>query len=195
MPSQKSVPSSVARSGRTKSQRRAMGLAAALEYLLTFDNVKTAVFIIVLYRYSERFLRHLKIYGLLGCFHQVYTAISRRIFELVLKTPAARRRVTKELDAAMKEVEAKIVSRPSHISIHEKLPVHGKDNEWIKHEIYKIQKMEAGIPREADSTGWEAKDGQLVWKDGRVSGAVYHGGQELSDLLADTIKAFLLSNP
>jgi sphinganine-1-phosphate aldolase len=40
---------------------------------------------------------------------------------------------------------------------------------------------------------WSSKETQ--WKDGKVSGTVYHGGSELSQLIVKAIEMYLLSNP
>ena len=110
--------------------------------------------------------------------------------------PAAKRKVQSELNAAMKDVEAKIVPRPDHIATHAALPVLGKDTEWLRDELYKLQTMESGHTDPSKvAASWQERDGQLVWKGGKVSGAVYHGGDDLSQLLGDTIKSFLVSNP
>lgn len=101
----------------------------------------------------------------------------------------------------MKEVEQKLVPRPSHIASNEKLPAYGRDKGWLIEELKKLQIMETGSS-EVDSNGnpiedgdWKSKDGQNVWLSGKMSGAVYHGGKEMSDLLAEAIKMFMLSNP
>lgn len=170
-------------------------IASALKMLATFDNAKNAIFFLVLYRYSTRLLRHLRVYGISESLFQLYRLISARAFSLLLRTPAAKRKVKRELDQAMAEVEAKIVPRPKHLHVNTNLPQLGKENEWIRSELAKLQIMEAGVDAKVVEEGWENRDGQMVWKGGKVSGAVYHGGDDLSELLADTIKQFLVSNP
>ena len=170
-------------------------LVSALKMLATFDNAKNTVFALVVYRYSTRLLRHVRAYGISESLYQLYCLVSAQVFALILKTPAAKRKVKRELDTAMAEVEAKIVPRPSHLGIHHQLPQLGKETEWIKTELAKLQIMEAGVDAKLVEADWENRDGQMVWKGGKVSGAVYHGGDDLSDLLADTIKQFLVSNP
>lgn len=170
-------------------------ILSALRMLATFDNAKNALFALVVYRYSTRLLRHLKVYGVSESLFQLYRLISARAFALLLKTPAARRKVKRELDSAIAEVEAKIVPRPKHLEIHRQLPQLGKENDWIRGEMAKLQTMEAGVDAKIVDAEWQNRDGQMVWKGGKVSGAVYHGGDDLSELLADSIKQFLVSNP
>ncbi|KAJ1024674.1 hypothetical protein NDA13_004601 [Ustilago tritici] len=170
-------------------------LITAARMLATFDNAKNAIFFLVLYRYSTRLLRHLKVYGLSESLYQLYRSISSRAFSLLLKTPAAKRKVKKELDTAMAEVEAKIVPRPSHLQVHRDLPTLGKQGDWIRSELSKLATMEAGVDAKIVEADWQDRDGQVVWKGGKVSGAVYHGGDDLSELLAESMKTFLVSNP
>ncbi|SOV05007.1 probable sphingosine-1-phosphate lyase [Ustilago sp. UG-2017a] len=170
-------------------------LITAARMLATFDNAKNAIFFLVLYRYSTRLLRHLKVYGLLESLYQLYRSISSRAFSLLLKTPAAKRKVKKELDTAMAEVEAKIVPRPSHLQVHRDLPTLGKQGDWIRSELSKLATMEAGVDAKIVEADWQDRDGQVVWKGGKVSGAVYHGGDHLSEILAESMKTFLVSNP
>lgn len=37
--------------------------------------------------------------------------------------------------------------------------------------------------------------GEVNWKDGRVSGAVYHGGEKLTQLQCKAYSMFTVSNP
>ena len=100
-------------------------------------------------------------------------------------------------------MERKLVLRPAHISSNPSLPSFGKDVEWLRAELGKLQKMyvpSAPTSKEGSAAieveeSWQEVDGQDVWQGGKISGAVYHGGQEMSDLLADAIKMFMVSNP
>lgn len=200
----KSVSSTVGSSSSSStsaSKRTALSsaddglLLSAIRMLATFDNAKNAIFALVVYRYTTRLLRHLKVYGISESLFQLYRLVSARAFALLLKTPAAKRKVKRELDTAMAEVEAKIVPRPKHLEINRELPQLGKENEWIRAELAKLQIMEAGVDNKVVEAEWQKRDGQMVWKGGKVSGAVYHGGDDLSELLADSIRQFLVSNP
>jgi sphinganine-1-phosphate aldolase len=138
--------------------------------------------------------------------YQVYTGVSRRVLTFLLTIPAAKRKVAKELDAATADLEGKLVPRPTHIASNPSLPENGREKKWLLEELYKLQVLEAGSSKpKANKDGgldnvvadnaWQDKDGQVVWKGGRISGAVYHGGQELSDVLAEAIRMFMVSNP
>lgn len=167
-----------------------------------------------MYKYTLRLWRHIRAFGVTASIYQVYVELSRRLFLLLLKIPAAKRKVNRELDAATRELEDKLAPRVSHISTNPTLPEHGRDRDWLMSELTKLQRMEAGSKDKKKAASKEGmasitvldddgeaataaieRDGQMVWKGGKISGAVYHGGQEMSDLLADAVKMFMLSNP
>ncbi|PWN32437.1 putative sphingosine-1-phosphate lyase [Meira miltonrushii] len=154
-------------------------VSLALSQALTVDNARTLIFYVVLYKYTLRLWRHIRSFGVTASIHQVYVEISRRLFLLLMKIPAINRKVTRELDAATKELEDKIAPRITTLSSNPTLPEYGRDRDWL------MTALEDALQ----------KDGQMIWKGGKISGAVYHGGQEMSDLLGDTIKMFMVSNP
>lgn len=113
--------------------------------------------------------------------------------------------MARELDAATAELETKLVPASEHIGTNRALPAYGRDVDWLMEELRKLQMLEAGSGSSSGagagavaSTGpapWEQRDGQRVWQGGKISGAVYHGGSEMSDVLAEAVKMFLVSNP
>ncbi|KDN49250.1 sphinganine-1-phosphate aldolase [Tilletiaria anomala UBC 951] len=204
-----SVAASAATAPKGKAQALEIGMIKlVLSQIITFENAKTFIFYLVVWRYLSRLLRHVKVFGVTKSVYQLYTALSRRILTLVLRIPAARRKVERELKQAEVDIDRKLVVRPAHISINSQLPMNGKDVEWLRTELRKLQKLEIsassgatgskeGIASAiiADDSSWQDVDGQSVWQGGKISGAVYHGGQDLSDLLADAIRMFMVSNP
>lgn len=149
--------------------------------------------------------RHTRAYGVTTSIYQIYTAISRRILTLLLSIPAAKRKVDRELDAATVDLENKLIPRPAHITSNPTLPTFGREKDWLLDELYKLQLLEAGsskkVSKEASKAiedsgaAWQDRDGQIVWKGGKISGAVYHGGEEMSSILAEAVKMFMVSNP
>ncbi|PWN30943.1 sphinganine-1-phosphate aldolase [Jaminaea rosea] len=199
-------------SGKAKGKKATTsqpGLAQmVVAQVLTLDNAKTVVFWYIVYRLSLRAWRHLRIYGVTTTLYQGYVELSRRILTLLLKIPAAKRRVNKELDAATKDIEGKLIPRPTDLNVNERLPPYGKDKGWIRAELQKLHRLTPSsttaskegaansvhTDQDAGSAG-EIAHAEAAWRNGKVSGAVYHGGQELSDLIAEAIKLFLVSNP
>lgn len=171
------------------------------------STAKTVVFWYIVCRLVLRAYRHLRIYGLTTTLYQGYLELSRRVVTLLLQLPAAKRRVAKELDAATNDIEAKLIPRPRNLQVNDRLPAYGKDRDWIREELAKLQRLspphasdrpsKEGLVNAVrhDDDGEDSVDAELAWRSGKVSGAVYHGGQELSDLIAHGIKMFLISNP
>ncbi|KAL9938648.1 hypothetical protein V8E36_002367 [Tilletia maclaganii] len=166
-----------------------------LSQLATVQSAKSIIFYYVVYRYSSKLLRHLRVYGVTTALYQLYTAISRTVLSFILRTPAARRRVERDLNKAMKEVESKLIPPTPHLASNPELPSYGKSADWLLQELRKLQSLEVGGPEPISFDNWESRNGEMVWKGGKISGAVYHGGQEMSDLLADAVKMFMLTNP
>lgn len=71
-------------------------------------------------------------------------------------------------------------SFPDGIVLHDnsKLPEKGRDIEWLRAEWANLHKLE--------------KDDVTA---GRVSGAVYHGGEELNTVIQEAMSNFLVTNP
>lgn len=94
-------------------------------------SAKTVIFSIFIYRHLIRLFIHLKIYGLTKTLYQLYRKLSIKAIHLFLSIPTTRRKVEKELDKAMKEVEEKLVLRPKELQVNEKLPTIGWDSEKV----------------------------------------------------------------
>ena len=149
--------------------------------LLTLDNLRTAVFVYVLYIHSIRLLRHIKARGLLQSILEVYTRTSSKILTLALTyVPSLRAKVKREMTAARLDMQSKIAAQDPTLSRNLVLPAQGKSGDWMAAELARMKEMKAGSD----------------WKNGRVSGAVYHGeATELDSVIKNSMLAFLLSNP
>ncbi|KAA8650211.1 hypothetical protein EYZ11_003934 [Aspergillus tanneri] len=73
---------------------------------------------------------------------------------------------------------AKFMPEDSKIHRFTTLPANGWDNEEVVAELEKLSSME-----------------HVRWEDGRVSGAVYHGGREMIELQNKAYGAFTIANP
>ncbi|KAE8272252.1 hypothetical protein A4X09_0g23 [Tilletia walkeri] len=182
-------------SGKRSSAQAPGMVPLLLSQLATVQSAKSIIFYYVLYRYAGRLFRHLRVYGVTTSLYKLYTSFSRTILTIILRTPAARRRVERDLGKAMKDVESKLIPPTPHLALNKELPSYGKSSDWLMQELRKLQQLEVGGPEPIGFDNWESRNGEGVWRSGKISGAVYHGGQEMSDLLADAIKMFMLTNP
>lgn len=178
-------------------------LSIAASQALTVDNARTVIFYAVVYRYTLRLWRHIRAYGVTTSIYQVYLAVSKRLFRLILKIPAVRRRVNRDLDRATVELQEKVAPSIPYLQTNRQLPEYGQGRAWLMDELTKLQRLDPSGHKAPSKEGMKVitqvdedlPDGQMIWKGGRISGAVYHGGQEMSDVLADAIKMFMVSNP
>jgi sphinganine-1-phosphate aldolase len=58
------------------------------------------------------------------------------------------------------------------------LPQDGKSPEWLRDELDSLSRLPASD-----------------WQSGKVSGAVYHGGEELEQVISSAMNKYLISNP
>ncbi|CEH16712.1 plp-dependent transferase [Ceraceosorus bombacis] len=198
-----SKPTSAAAGGApgSVSPARTSILPELISQGLTINTLRHAVFLYVVHTYLLRAWRHLRAYGVTPTIYQLYTSISRLLLSLTLKIPALKRRVNRELDSATKGIEDKLIAKPpaglNVTHTNESLPTRGKSREWLLQALQELQNLELAPLQHGDEgqRAVERADGQRVWKGGKISGAVYHGGDEMSEVISTAISKFVLTNP
>lgn len=83
-----------------------------------------------------------------------------------------------EIDVALAGLDKKLVPSGPGVTRYTSLPTTGWDLEATRAELEKLGDMK-----------------HTRWEDGRVSGAVYHGGKELCDLQTEAFGRFGVANP
>ena len=116
--------------------------------------------------------------GIFGSLYDLYSTLRRIGFGLFLRAPGVRSQVQKQVAEALTKLETKLVPRGPGIIRHLTLPTEGWDEERVRKELDDLGKME-----------------HTRWEDGLVSGAVYHGGDDLISLQAEAFKSFGVANP
>ena len=86
--------------------------------------------------------------------------------------------VEKQVSTAIEGLESKLVASGPGVTRYLALPQEGWTAEQVRAELDKLSELK-----------------HTRWEDGRVSGAVYHGGQDLLKLQADAFGQFGVSNP
>ena len=84
----------------------------------------------------------------------------------------------KQVTEAIGKLEGKLVPRGPGTSRYLTLPKEGWTGQQVRGELEKLGEME-----------------HTRWEDGLVSGAVYHGGDELIKLQAEAFEKFSVANP
>ncbi|PVH81101.1 PLP-dependent transferase [Cadophora sp. DSE1049] len=97
---------------------------------------------------------------------------------MFLRIPAVRAKVQKEITDATVKLQSKLAPTGPSITRYLDLPSKGWSSETVLEELQDLATM--------DHTRWE---------DGYVSGAVYHGGEDLMELQAQAFGKFTVANP
>ncbi|BDD58280.1 hypothetical protein MPDQ_002576 [Monascus purpureus] len=145
---------------------------------LNLDLIRNIVFILFLFRYVRKTFYSIRGYGVLGSLRNIYSLIRVYCYSLFLRAPGVRGKVDKQVATTLEKLESKIVPSGPDVTRYLTLPKEGWTTEQVRAELDKLANME-----------------HARWEDGRVSGAVYHGGQDLLKLQADAFGQFGVSNP
>ena len=129
-------------------------------------------------RWTRKALLKLKGRGALGTLLDTYNAIQRTLYGLFLRAPGIRSQVQKQVTEAITKLQGKLVPQGPGVIRYLNLPKEGLSEDMVRKELDTLANM--------DHTRWE---------DGFVSGAVYHGGDELIKLQTEAFGKFTVANP
>jgi sphinganine-1-phosphate aldolase len=141
-----------------------------------FLRIRNIVFFLFLFRWTRRVLWKLKGRGLFGTIIEGYTDVRRVLYGYFLRMPGVRTQVRKQVEEALTKLQSKLV--PTNTTRYLTLPKEGWTEEAVRKELETLANM--------DHTRWE---------DGYVSGAVYHGEDELLKLQTEAYGKFTVANP
>ncbi|CAG8467231.1 10551_t:CDS:2 [Dentiscutata heterogama] len=140
-------------------------------------HLKNFIFVLVVYRYGRILLNKLAIQGVRRTLGDFYKIVAGTILKIVVNAPVAKKTIRANIDKTIRELEEKVAPKeglPRYLS----LPDVGFDDQQVKEELRRYQDMKS-----------------IDWEDGRLSGAVYNGGHELSKLISEAYSMFCVSNP
>lgn len=138
--------------------------------------LKNILFFYFLLRLTRRSYWKLKGRGLIGTIVELYTDARRIAYGWFLNAPGVRTKVKAQVDDAKAKLQAKLI-KPGETS-YKKLPEKGWSDDALRAELERLAQM--------DHTRWE---------DGFVSGAVYHGEDDLIKLQTEAYGKFTVANP
>eukprot|EP00128_Syssomonas_multiformis_P017376 Colp12_sorted_trinity150504_noHs@36186 len=101
----------------------------------------------------------------------------KSFFKFVKKIPFVSGQIEKELKKTRASM-ADIIKPVPNEKYNKRLPAKGLSNKELMANVEFLEKM-----------------GHVDWKGGKISGTVYHGGEDLTELLVDVYKRFCWSNP
>jgi sphinganine-1-phosphate aldolase len=129
-------------------------------------------------RITLMLVTRLRMYGIRGTAIRSYTFIRRIAFTAFLNLPGVKQKVQKQVADALVKLDEQMLPKAGVVR-YQHLPEKGLSKEQIQKELKTLHEL-------GNTTDWQG---------GKVSGAIYHGGKELSDLLSEAHSMFSLSNP
>jgi sphinganine-1-phosphate aldolase len=114
--------------------------------------------------------------GLIGTILELYTTARRILYGYLLRAPGVRTQVRTQVNETMSKLQGKLV--PTNLTRHLALPKVGWTGDEVHKELDKLANMD-----------------HLRWEEGFVSGAVYHGEDELLKLQTEAFGKFAVANP
>ncbi|KAG8821002.1 hypothetical protein FRC17_009949 [Serendipita sp. 399] len=164
-----------------RAQQSRAGLQNAAKSLLTLSGVKSVLFYYVLSRYFLRAYRHIIATGVKQSVIETWKWAALRVILLSIRfIPSARQKVETEMARVRSDIRAKLIPQGPRVVRHLSLPPEGKSIEWVTNEM---QRMDD----ESEHTN--------AWKDGKVSGAIYHGGDDVQAVIMAAMNRYCVSNP
>ncbi|KAI9820678.1 MAG: hypothetical protein M1827_005047 [Pycnora praestabilis] len=170
-------PSRMPVSLRDNFKAQTMGSKGRL-FALNIDLLRNLIFLLFLLRWTRKALLQLKGRGLVGTVVESYVSLRRTLYGLFLRAPGVRTQVQKQVAEAISNLEGKLVPRGPGVNRYLTLPKEGWTADQVRTELHNLSEME-----------------HTRWEDGRVSGAVYHGGMDLVALQTEAFGKFTVANP
>lgn len=129
-----------------------------------------------MWRIIRRTFWKLKGRGLFGAIAELYTDLRRILYGYFLRAPGVRTQVKKQVNEALSKMQGKMI--PAGQTRYLSLPKEPWTDDALRTELDTLANM--------DHTRWE---------DGFVSGAVYHGEDDLLKLQTEAYGKFTVANP
>ncbi|KAI9712806.1 MAG: hypothetical protein M1820_001428 [Bogoriella megaspora] len=153
--------------------------ARTKELLYTNLNVlRNIIFALFLLRWTRKALLQLRGYGLFGTLLSSYVATRKYLYGIFLNLPGVRSKVQAQVAESIVGIEKKLVPSGPGVTKFTAIPPEGWTVDQVRAELTKLVEME-----------------HTRWEDGFVSGAVYHGGDDMAKLQTEAFGMFTVSNP
>ncbi|KAI8591216.1 pyridoxal phosphate-dependent transferase [Geranomyces variabilis] len=141
--------------------------------------LKNLIFAVVLYRFALRAWRQVLVKGPVRAVVEFYKALLQSLIVLTRKRiPGANNLVKTEIAKQVLSIEKKMVKIQPGEKVYRALPAQGLSDPAVRKELQRYQSM-----------------GDVDWRAGKISGAIYHGGDAVSALITDAFSRFTITNP
>ncbi|KAG2214042.1 hypothetical protein INT46_004957 [Mucor plumbeus] len=141
-------------------------------------HIKNIVFVLVLLNYWSKLYNTVLIGGPVRAIHDFKTYLMRIAFKQLRRLPAVQEKINKELGSTLAGMEKSMMGKEVGLGTNLTLPAKGLTEQEVLESLHKFE-------------GLEAAD----WAAGKVSGSIYHGGEDLTKILAEAYKIFAIANP
>ncbi|KAK5989295.1 Sphingosine-1-phosphate lyase [Cladobotryum mycophilum] len=172
MPGSSRMPVSLRGSFESVKRRR----QALSINMINLELIKNILFFFFVLRWSRRLWWKLKGRGIIGAILELYRDVQRTLYGYFLRAPGVRGTVQKKVKESLDKLSAKLV--PEGQTRYLTLPKEGLTEDAVRAELDALASME-----------------HTRWEDGYVSGAVYHGGDDLLKLQTEAFGKFTVANP
>ncbi|CAK7896323.1 sphingosine-1-phosphate lyase [[Candida] anglica] len=115
--------------------------------------------------YFKNAVRTIRGYGIVTCIQMVYKKIASYLFKIVLSLPPLKNKVDSEVASTTIKIESDIIRNSPNLLQFPGLPKTGISKDAVLSELESLHDLK-----------------HTDWARGRVSGAVYHGGEDLTTL-------------
>ncbi|KAH9276757.1 hypothetical protein BASA83_000892 [Batrachochytrium salamandrivorans] len=141
--------------------------------------IKNVLLLLTIYRMLSTMSYRLHAQGA----HATYMFYRQKLVQCFIKvlrssSATANALVTKQIDKTIKSIHKKMVRDVPGEKKYLQLPDKGLSERELRVELSRYKSM-----------------GDVDWESGRVSGTIYHGGEELSSLITEAYGMFSISNP
>ncbi|KAK6459600.1 dihydrosphingosine-1-phosphate lyase [Scheffersomyces xylosifermentans] len=116
-------------------------------------------------------------YGVVGATKRIAHSVSTRVAKFILSLPPIKKKIDAELSSTIGKMEGELMKNDEKLLQLKELPNEGLKADVIVKELDKLQELK-----------------HSNWLDGRVSGAVYHGGDELLQLQSTAYHKYSVAN-
>lgn len=151
-----------------------------LEYYFTtswLQKLKDFLLVYTFYNYIlSPILSSIIGYGFLRTLVFGYQYLWKNASSILFMLPPIKKKIDKEIHDTKMTLENELIIKAENVD-HAKLPVKGLSKDQVMKQLDQLNSIKA-----------------VAWKDGKVSGAVYHGGDELIELQTQSYHKFAVSN-